>query len=48
MPGVWYRPYWFSSLQLSDPYFTATIGLATRDERRHDFDTVERSASNAV
>jgi ABC-type amino acid transport substrate-binding protein len=42
MPGVWYRPYWFSSLQLSDPYFTATIGLATRDEQRHDFDTLEK------
>jgi len=42
MPGVWYRPYWFSSLQLSDAYFTATIGLATRDERRHDFDTLDK------
>jgi len=42
MPGVWYRPYWFSSLQLSDAYFTATIGLATLDERRHDFDTLEK------
>jgi Na+/H+-dicarboxylate symporter len=42
MPGVWYRPYWFASLQLSDAYFTATIGLATRDERRHDFDTLEK------
>jgi ABC-type amino acid transport substrate-binding protein len=42
MPGVWYRPYWFSSLALTDPYFTATVGLATRDERRHDFDTLEK------
>ena len=42
MPGVWYRPYWFSSLELSDPYFTATIGLAVRDDRRHDFDTLEK------
>jgi len=41
MPGVWYRPYWFSSLMLTDPYFTATVGLATRDERRHDFETLE-------
>jgi Na+/H+-dicarboxylate symporter len=41
MPGMWYRPYWFSSLQLTEPYFFATIGLATRDERRHDFDTIE-------
>jgi len=42
MPGVWYRPYWFSSLALTDPYFTATVGLATRDDRRHDFDTLEK------
>ena len=42
MPGVWYRPYWFSSLELSDAYFTATVGLATRDERRHDFETLDR------
>jgi Na+/H+-dicarboxylate symporter len=42
MPGVWYRPYWFTSLELSDAYFTATIGLATRDNRRHDFDTLEK------
>jgi Na+/H+-dicarboxylate symporter len=41
MPGMWYRPYWFSSLQLSEPYFTATIGFATRDERRHDFATLD-------
>ena len=37
MPGVWYRPYWFSSLQLTEPYFIGTIGLALRDYRRHDF-----------
>jgi Na+/H+-dicarboxylate symporter len=42
MPGMWYRPYWFSSLELTDPYFVATIGLAVRDERRHEFDTVEK------
>lgn len=41
MPGMWYRPYWFSSVMLSEPYYTATIGLAVRDERRHDFDTLE-------
>jgi ABC-type amino acid transport substrate-binding protein len=41
MPGVWYRPFWFSSLMLTDPYFTATVGLATRDERRDDFETLE-------
>ena len=42
MPGVWYRPFWFADLQLTDPYFTATIGLAVRDERRHDFETLEK------
>lgn len=42
MPGVWYRPYWFSSLALTDPYFTATVGLATRDDRRHDFETLDK------
>ncbi len=41
MPGMWYRPYWFSSLRLSQPYFTATMALAVRDERRHDFSSVE-------
>ncbi len=41
MPGVWYRPYWFSSLQLSEPYFIGTIGLAVRDHRRHDFANLE-------
>jgi len=42
MPGMWYRPFWFSSLRLSDPYFVTTVGLAVRDERRHEFDTVEK------
>jgi Na+/H+-dicarboxylate symporter len=42
MPGMWYRPYWFSSLQLTEPYFTATVGFAVRDERRHEFDQVEK------
>jgi len=42
MPGVWYRPYWFSSLMLTDPYFTANVGLAVRDERRHDFETLDK------
>jgi ABC-type amino acid transport substrate-binding protein len=41
MPGVWYRPFWFSSVQLSEPYFVATVGIATKDERRHEFDTME-------
>jgi len=42
MPGVWYRPYWFSSLQLSEPYLIGTIGLAVRDYRRHDFANLNR------
>ncbi len=42
MPGMWYRPYWFDSVQLSEPYFVATVGLAVRDERRHDFDTLDK------
>ncbi len=41
MPGVWYRPFWFSSLRLSDPYFTGTVALAVRDERRHEFASVD-------
>lgn len=40
MPGMWYRPYWFEFLQLSDPYFTTTIGLVTKDARRHEFDSL--------
>lgn len=42
MPGVWYRPYWFASLRLSNPYFTGTIALAVRDERRHEFSRLDR------
>jgi len=42
MPGMWYRPYWFSSVQLTDPYFLATVGLAVRDERRDEFDSMEK------
>jgi len=41
MPGTWYRPFWFPSLRLSVPYMTGTMGLAVRDERRHEFDSVE-------
>ncbi len=41
MPGMWVRPYWFNTLQLSAPYFTGTIGLVVRDERREDFATIE-------
>lgn len=45
MPGVWYRPYWFKSLQLTEPYFTATIGFAVRDDRRHEFDQIDEIRS---
>lgn len=41
MPGIWYRPYWFPSLRLSAPYLTGTMALAVRDERRHEFDSVD-------
>jgi Na+/H+-dicarboxylate symporter len=41
MPGTWYRPFWFPSLRLSAPYMTGTMGLAVRDERRHEFGSVE-------
>jgi ABC-type amino acid transport substrate-binding protein len=41
MPSVWYRPNWFSSLRLSAPYLTGTMGLAVRDERRQEFARVE-------
>jgi Na+/H+-dicarboxylate symporter len=49
MPGVWYRPYWFSSLRLSNPYLTGTLGLAVRDERRKEFASVaELRASSGL
>jgi Na+/H+-dicarboxylate symporter len=41
MPGMWVRPYWFSTLQLSNPYLTGTVGLVVRDERREVFATIE-------
>ena len=41
MPGVWYRPFWFGSLRLSEPYMVGTMGLVVRDERRHEFARVE-------
>ena len=40
MPGVWYRPFWFSSVRLSEPYLVGTVGLVVRDERRHEFANV--------
>lgn len=41
MPSVWYRPYWFSSVRLSAPYVDGTVALVVRDERRHEFASVE-------
>jgi len=41
MPGIWYRPFWFPVLRLSAPYLTGTMALAVRDERRHEFDSVQ-------
>jgi ABC-type amino acid transport substrate-binding protein len=42
MPGMWYRPFWFSTVRLSEPYYAGTVGLVVLDERRHDFDTLEK------
>lgn len=41
MLSVWYRPFWFSSVRLSDPYLIGTFGLIVHDERRHEFTQVE-------
>ncbi len=41
MPGTWYRPYWFGSVRLSAPYVVGTMALAVRDERRHEFASVD-------
>ena len=41
MPGMWYRPFWFASVRLSEPYLKQTIGLVVLDERRHEFATIE-------
>jgi Na+/H+-dicarboxylate symporter len=46
MLSVWYRPFWFSSLRLSDPYLIGTIGLVARDERREEFTSVEALRSS--
>jgi len=45
MPGMWYRPYWFDAVRMSDPYFIATVALAVRDERRNDFNTLKKIKS---
>jgi len=41
MPGVWYRPFWISKLQLTEPYFTGTVALAVRDKHRENFQSVD-------
>ncbi len=41
MPGIWYRPNWFGKLHLSAPYMQGTVGFAVRDERRHEFASIE-------
>jgi ABC-type amino acid transport substrate-binding protein len=41
MPGTWYRPFWFPLLRLSAPYTRGTMALVVRDERRHEFGSVE-------
>ena len=41
MPGMWYRPFWFDKLQLSEPYYVGTIGFAVRDDRRDEFSRIE-------
>jgi ABC-type amino acid transport substrate-binding protein len=41
MPGVWYRPFWFATVKLSDPYLVGTMGLAVRDERRDEFASID-------
>jgi Na+/H+-dicarboxylate symporter len=40
MPSVWYRPFWFASVRLSEPYLMGTMAIVTRDERRHEFASV--------
>jgi len=41
VPSVWYRPFWFSRLRLSEPYMEGTVALVVRDERRQQFAQVE-------
>lgn len=40
VPGIWYRPNWLYKVQLSEPYFNATISLVSLDERRREFSDV--------
>ena len=39
-PSVWYLPYWFDSVRLTESYMTGTVGLGVLDERRHEFASV--------
>ncbi|MEQ8232848.1 MAG: cation:dicarboxylase symporter family transporter, partial [Gammaproteobacteria bacterium] len=41
MPGTWYTPNWFGALRLSAPYLVGTVGFATLDARRHEFESAE-------
>ncbi len=41
MPSVWYRPFWFPTVRLSEPYLVGTMALVTRDERRGEFASVD-------
>ncbi|WP_439135378.1 cation:dicarboxylate symporter family transporter [Pseudomaricurvus sp.] len=42
MPGVWYRPYWFNQVKLSEPYLLGTVGLAVKDDQRNEFSTLKK------
>ena len=42
MPGIWYRPNWFGLVRLSAPYMVGTMALVVRDERRDEFDRVDK------
>lgn len=41
MPSTWYRPNWLGRLRLSRPYLDSTMGFATLDARRHEFESIE-------
>lgn len=42
MPGIWYRPFWFAKLKLSEPYLEGTVGLALKDDQRNEFNTLKK------
>jgi len=41
MPGIWYRPNWLGRVRLSRAYLDGTVGFATLDARRHEFESIE-------